>query len=55
MPQDKPFETDLIDKEKIEIYIEKLQKHPYGAHPFLKRMYRGIKHRKKNPSYYYLT
>jgi len=52
--QDKPFKTDLLNKDKIKLYIKKLKGFPYGAHPFLKRMFRGVKFRKADPSYYVL-
>lgn len=50
--QNKPFRTDLLNKDKIKVYIDKLERFPYGAHPFLKRMFRGVKFRKADPSYY---
>ena len=51
---DKPLETDLLNKEKIKVYIDKLEKFPYGAHPFVRRIARGIRKRKTDPFYYYL-
>jgi hypothetical protein len=51
--EDKPLMTDLLDREKITEYITKLERWD-GSHPFLKRIMRGIRIRKKDPFYYYL-
>ncbi|MHA1256148.1 MAG: hypothetical protein ACTSPS_11175 [Promethearchaeota archaeon] len=50
---DKPFKTELLDKEKIKFYIDRLKRWD-GGHPFIKRIVRGRKIRKSDPFYYYL-
>ena len=50
---DKPFKTELLDKGKITIYIDKMKKWN-GMHPFLKRVFRGKKIQKTDPFYYFL-
>jgi hypothetical protein len=49
----KSFKTDLLDKEKIKFYIEKLKKWD-GGHPFIQRLFRGRRIQKTDPFYYYL-
>ena len=51
--EDKPLKTDLLDKDKITLYIEKLKRWN-GLHIFTNRLMRGIKARKHDPFYYYL-
>jgi len=51
--EDKPLNTDLLDKDKITFYIEKLKRWD-GLHIFLKRIMMGIRERKNDPFYYYL-
>jgi hypothetical protein len=50
---DKPFKTDLLDKEKVKYYIDHLKRWN-GGHPFMKRIFRGRKIQKTDPFYYYL-
>ena len=50
---DKPFMTDLLNKEKITEYIAKLETLK-GIHPFLARLTRGKRLQKNDPFYYYL-
>jgi len=50
---DKPFKTELLDKEKIKFYIDRLKRWD-GGHPFIKRILRGRKIQKSDPFYYYL-
>jgi hypothetical protein len=49
----KALKTDLLDKDKITFYIEKLKRWD-GLHIFVRRIMRGIKERKGDPFYYYL-
>jgi len=51
--EDKPFETDLLDKEKIKGYIKHLERWD-GGHPLAKRLMRRKKIQKTDPFYYYL-
>jgi len=51
--ENKPLKTDLLEKDKILLYIEKLKRWE-GLHIFLKRIMMGIRERKKDPFYYYL-
>ena len=50
---DNPFKTELLDKEKIKLYIDKLKKWN-GIHPFLNRIFRRKKIQKTDPFYYFL-
>jgi hypothetical protein len=50
---DKPFKTELLDKGKIKLYIDKLKRWN-GLHPFLRRVFRGRKIQKTDPFYYFL-
>lgn len=51
--ENKSLKTELLDKDKITYYIEKLKKWN-GLHIFLQRIFMGIKERKNDPFYYYL-
>jgi hypothetical protein len=51
--ENEPLKTDLLDKDKIKLYIEKLKRWD-GLHIFVRRVLRGIKERKDDPFYYYL-
>jgi hypothetical protein len=51
--ENKTLKNDLIDKDKITFYIEKLKRWD-GLHIFVRRIMRGIKERKGDPFYYYL-
>ena len=50
---DKPLKTELLDKEKIKYYIDRLKRWD-GGHPFIKRILRGRKIQKSDPFYYFL-
>ncbi len=50
---DKPFKTELLDKGKIQLYID-IMKRWNGLHPFLRRVFRGRKIQKTDPFYYFL-
>jgi hypothetical protein len=50
---DKPFKTELLNKEKITSYINHLKRWN-GGHPFMQRVLRGRKIQKTDPFYYYL-
>ena len=50
---DNPLKTDLLNKEKIKHYIDRLEKFD-GGHPLIKRLYRRATIQKKDPFYYYL-
>jgi hypothetical protein len=50
---DNPFKTDILEREKIKFYIDKLKRWN-GVHPFLKRFFRRIRVQKADPFYYYL-
>ena len=49
----KALKTDLLDKDKITFYIEKLKRWD-GLHIFVRRIMRSITERKDDPFYYYL-
>jgi hypothetical protein len=49
----KPLKTEILDKEKIQGYIEHLKKWN-GGHPFMQRVMRGRKIQKSDPFYYFL-
>jgi len=50
---DKPFKTELLDKGKIQLYIDILKRWN-GLHPYLRRAFRGKKIQKTDPFYYSL-
>lgn len=51
--EDKPFKTNLLDKDKIKGYIKFLERWD-GGHPLAKRLMRRKKIQKADPFYYYL-
>ncbi len=50
---DKPFKTNLLDKDSIKYYIDHLKRWN-GGHPYTKRVFRGRKIQKTDPFYYFL-
>lgn len=46
--------SDPVNTTAVKDYIKKLERYPHGVHPFLSRFFRAKKHRKGDPSYYFL-